>query len=63
MRNYIEIINELEECLEKTCSDDTVAFHLTITGTCSQFNFEKKTKRQLDKEGVSMRNIKGEFIR
>ena len=62
-KTYIEIIAELEECLERECSDDTVAFELHINGTSTRFKFHKKTDRQLNREGTSMRNIKGEFIK
>jgi len=63
MRSYIEILEELQECLEQTCSDDTVAFSFHMNGTCSSFHFDKKTAKQLNKQGISMRNIKGEFIK
>lgn len=62
-RTYIEILEELQDCLEKTCSDDTVSFTFTMNGTCSSFEFEKRTKAQLDAQGISMRNIKGGFIK
>lgn len=56
-------ITELRELLEKELPETATSFELQITGTSTHTSISYKTAAQLKKENISMRNIRGEFIK
>lgn len=56
-------IQELRELLEKELPNTAVSFEITFTGTGTHQRIEHKQPEQLKRESISMRNVKGEFIR
>ena len=56
-------IQELRELLEKELPNTAVSFEIKFTGTGTYQRIEHKRPEQLERESISMRNVKGEFIR
>lgn len=55
-------IKELEELLASDMPENSVMFRVTFTGEGQSITSEYKTAEQLNVQGDSMRNLKGEFI-
>ena len=55
-------IQELRDLLKKELPQTAVMFEVEITGTSTHCRISHKYPEQLKKEGISMRNIKGDFI-
>lgn len=55
-------IKELREAIERELPDNIVTFEVTFTGTNTNTRMQHKYKEDLVREGISMRNIKGNFI-
>jgi len=62
-KRILEKINELHNVLKEELPDTAVLFELEINGTSISHNITYKTAEQLKLEHISMRNIKGEFIK
>ena len=43
-------------------NDDEVAITIHLTATECQITTHSKTREDLEKEGISMRNLKGDFV-
>ena len=56
-------IDELRIVLEQELPNTVVLFEVTFTGTGTSQRIEHKQPEQLKRQSISMRNIKGEFIR
>ena len=56
-------IQELRKLLEKELPNTAVWFELELTGTSSHYRVSHKYPEQLKRELITMRNIKGDFIR
>lgn len=56
-------IDELRIVLEKELPDTAVCFEIKFTGTGTHQRIEHKQPEQLQRDMISMRNIKGDFIR
>lgn len=57
------IIKELEDHLKATLPDDCFRVSLYITHTGYELVHETRTAESLKKAGISMCNLRGEFIR
>jgi len=55
-------IKELRELLEKELPKTAVAFRIEISATSTNYGITHKYPEQLEREDISMRNIKGDFI-
>lgn len=55
-------IDNLAQVVRKNASDTTVAFNLFINYREAEAEFRTKTPEGLKTDGISMRNLKGEFI-
>ena len=56
-------IDELRIVLEQELPNTAVSFEITFTGTGTHQRIEHKQPEQLKRQSISMRNIRGEFIR
>lgn len=56
-------IEELRIVLERELPNTAIRFELTFTGTGTHQRIEHKHPDQLKRESISMRNVRGEFIR
>ncbi len=56
-------IDELRIVLEQELPNTVVSFEITFTGTGTHQRIEHKQPEQLKRQSISMRNVKGEFIR
>ena len=56
-------IEELRLTLEQELEETVVSYQVTFTGTMTHKSIEHKYPDQLKRENISMRNVKGEFIR
>lgn len=56
-------IQELRELLEKELPNTAVSFEIKFTGSGTHQRIEYKQPEQLKRESISMRNVKGDFIR
>ena len=57
------LIKQLEDHLKETLPDDCIRVSLYITATGHELVHETRTAESLKKAGVSMRNLRGEFIK
>lgn len=55
-------IKELREVIEQELPESIVKFEVTFTGTNTNTSMQHKYKEDLEREGISMRNLKGNFI-
>lgn len=62
-RKYQEILLELVEAVRDQCEDTCILFTLEVTGRNFSFQFENRDSGCLKNEGISMRNLKGDFIK
>lgn len=62
-KKILNQIKKLREVVEAECSDEDVEFHLSITSGKVDYGFTTRTAESLTREGISMRNLKGEFIK
>lgn len=63
MREFQDIMLELVECLRETSREDSTSFELFVSAGSFSFKFNNRTAEQLRKEGISMRNLRGDFIK
>lgn len=56
-------IKELQEVLKKELSDETICVELFFNCQGYKLSINERTSEQLKANGISMRNLKGEFIR
>jgi len=56
-------IDELRTVLEQELPNTAVSFEIIFTGTGTHQRIEHKQPEQLKRQSISMRNVKGEFIR
>ena len=56
-------IDELRIVLEQELPNTAVSFEIKFTGTGTHQRIEHKQPEQLERQSISMRNVKGEFIR
>jgi len=57
------LIKDLEDHLRATLPDDCIRVTLYITQTGYELVHETRTAESLEKAGISMRNLRGEFIK
>lgn len=62
-RPYQEIITELVDAVREQAEPTCVRFELGITGGEFSVQFDNKDAKSLQSEGISMRNLRGEFIK
>jgi len=56
-------VAELRVIIEQELSENVVMFKVEFTGTGTNTRTEYKHIEELKRDGISMRNVKGEFIR
>ena len=56
-------IEELRLVLEQELPSSAVSFEVAFTGTGTHQRIEHKQPEQLKRQSISMRNVKGDFIR
>ena len=56
-------IDELRIVLEQELPNTVVLFEVTFTGTGTSQRIEHERPEQLKRQSISIRNIRGEFIR
>lgn len=56
-------ISALFDEVVKSSNENTVRFQLTINSEGAEVDFETRTAESLKRDGISMRNLKGDFIR
>jgi hypothetical protein len=55
-------INELHKALRENAPRDAVSFRLFINGSETSVEMVARTPEQLKGDGISMRNLAGDFI-
>jgi len=58
-----EAVENLEKALLENSSGTTVSFEFFMSGDCTHTKIQKRRPDQLKKMNISMRNLRGEFIR
>ena len=63
MNRLEKAILELQKAVKESSYYTTTIFSVHITGRGYKIDIENRTPEGLRKDGVSMRNIKGDFIK
>lgn len=61
--NIQTLINLLVDAIRKETSDKTVSFRLFVNSQEVVTEFSERFPEQLKEEGISMKNLRGEFIK
>ena len=56
-------VKELREIVERELPESVVRFEVVFTGTNTSTHKTHRYIEDLNREGISMRNLKGEFIK
>ena len=56
-------VDNLVSVLRETANKNTVAFHLFVNSEGFEVELKQRTAENLKTAGISMRNLKGEFIK
>lgn len=56
-------VSELHAILKEELSEETVSFNLFVNSEGAQIEYSERTAESLIQDGISMKNIRGDFIR
>ena len=64
MNNAIqEAVNNLKDVVVRESGDNVTTFNVFMNCQEVRFDYSVRTPEQLNSEGISMRNLKGQFIK
>jgi len=58
-----EAVNNLKDVVVRESGDNVTTFNVFMNCQEVRFDYSVRTPEQLNSEGISMRNLKGQFIK